>query len=99
MAGTIDEVVESAAEAEGELVMALPPHLPLEIVTPERAHRRTSDVDEVQIPGAEGYFGVLPGHTPLLAALQVGQLWYRQGQEKRLSRRSPSASRRCCRTA
>ena len=38
-------------------------------------------VDEVEIPGAEGYFGVLPGHTPLLAALQVGQLWYRRGQE------------------
>jgi ATP synthase F1 epsilon subunit len=38
-------------------------------------------VDEVEIPGADGYFGVLPGHTPLLAVLQVGQLWYRQGQE------------------
>jgi F-type H+-transporting ATPase subunit epsilon len=39
-------------------------------------------VDEVQIPGAEGYFGVLPGHTPLLASLTVGELWYRKGQEK-----------------
>ena len=29
-----------------------------------------------------GYFGVLPGHTPLLATLQVGELWYRQGQDK-----------------
>ena len=37
-------------------------------------------VDEVGIPGAEGYFGVLPGHTPLLSTLQVGTLWYRQGQ-------------------
>jgi F-type H+-transporting ATPase subunit epsilon len=36
----------------------------------------------VQIPGSEGYLGVLPGHTPLLATLQVGELWYRQGQEK-----------------
>jgi F-type H+-transporting ATPase subunit epsilon len=34
------------------------------------------------IPGFDGYFGVLPGHTPLLAVLQVGELWYRQGQEK-----------------
>jgi F-type H+-transporting ATPase subunit epsilon len=25
---------------------------------------------------------VLPGHTPLLATLQVGELWYRIGQEK-----------------
>jgi F-type H+-transporting ATPase subunit epsilon len=36
----------------------------------------------VQIPGADGYLGILPGHTPLLATLQVGTLWYRQGQEK-----------------
>lgn len=39
-------------------------------------------VDEVEIPGFDGYFGVLPGHTPLLAALHVGELWYRQGSEK-----------------
>jgi len=39
-------------------------------------------VDEVVAPGADGYFGVLPGHTPLLALLQVGMLWYRKGQEK-----------------
>jgi F-type H+-transporting ATPase subunit epsilon len=39
-------------------------------------------VDEVEIPGSGGYFGVLPGHTPLLATLHVGELWYRQGAEK-----------------
>ena len=39
-------------------------------------------VDEVEIPGSDGYFGVLPGHTPLLAVLRVGELWYRQGSEK-----------------
>jgi F-type H+-transporting ATPase subunit epsilon len=39
-------------------------------------------VDEVEIQGSEGYFGVLPGHTPLLASLAVGELWYRKGQEK-----------------
>src|SRR5688500_5895666 len=61
--------------------MALPTKLRLEIVTPDRA-LVTEEVDEVQLPGAEGYFGVLPGHTPLLATLQVGELWYRQGQEK-----------------
>ena len=37
---------------------------------------------EHEIPGSEGYLGVLPGHTPLLALLGVGELWYRQGQEK-----------------
>ena len=56
-------------------------HLTLEIVTPDRSVV-TERVDEVEIPGAEGYFGVLPGHTPLLAMLKVGELWYRQGGEK-----------------
>lgn len=60
--------------------MALPTHLTLEIVTPDRSILR-EQVDEVEIPGAEGYFGVLPGHTPLLAMLQVGEMWYRRGQE------------------
>src|SRR5438270_355655 len=40
-------------------------------------------VDEVEIPGSEGYFGVLPGHTPLLALLGVGELWYRKGTQTR----------------
>jgi F-type H+-transporting ATPase subunit epsilon len=35
-----------------------------------------------EILGFDGYFGVLPGHTPLLAVLHVGELWYRQGSEK-----------------
>jgi F-type H+-transporting ATPase subunit epsilon len=59
----------------------LPTHLTLEVVTPDRSVV-TEQVDEVEIPGAEGYFGVLPGHTPLLATLQVGELWYRKGTEK-----------------
>jgi F-type H+-transporting ATPase subunit epsilon len=61
--------------------MALPAHLALEIVTPDRAVVH-DQVDEVQVPGSEGYLGVLPGHTPLLSMLQVGQLWYRKGAEK-----------------
>ena len=61
--------------------MALPSHLALEIVTPDRAVVLET-VDEAQIPGAEGYLGVLPGHTPLLVTLQVGELWFRQGDEK-----------------
>src|SRR5215204_6801673 len=61
--------------------MDLPNKITLEIVTPDRA-LVTEQVDEVQLPGSEGYFGVLPGHTPLLASLNVGELWYRIGQEK-----------------
>jgi F-type H+-transporting ATPase subunit epsilon len=61
--------------------MATPHHLRLEFVTPERAivHQ---DVDEVQLPGEEGSFGVLPGHAPLLASLKGGQMWYRKGADK-----------------
>ena len=61
--------------------MALPTSITLEIVTPDRA-LVAEQVDEVQVPGSEGYFGVLPGHAPLLSSLQVGELWYRKGQEK-----------------
>ena len=61
--------------------MALPTKLSLEIVTPDRALAR-EEVDEVQLPGSEGYLGVLPGHTPLLTMLKVGELWYRTGQER-----------------
>jgi F-type H+-transporting ATPase subunit epsilon len=61
--------------------MALPSSIELQIVTPDRmiVHEQ---VDEVEIPGSEGYFGVLPGHTPMLASLAVGEMWYRKGQEK-----------------
>ena len=61
--------------------MVIPNSLALEIVTPDRSIV-SQQVDEVELPGAEGYFGVLPGHTPLLASLKVGELWYRIGQEK-----------------
>lgn len=60
--------------------MELPSQLQLHVVSADRALVNAT-VDEVEIPGAEGYFGVLPGHTPMLATLQVGQLSYRQGQE------------------
>lgn len=62
--------------------MPLPTNLQLQIVAAERSLVNET-VDEVEIPGAAGYFGVLPGHTPLLALLGAGELWYRQGQEKR----------------
>ena len=61
--------------------MALPTHIDLQIVTPDRMLVQ-EQVDEVEIPGVDGYFGVLPGHTPLLAALSVGELWYRKGQDR-----------------
>jgi F-type H+-transporting ATPase subunit epsilon len=35
------------------------------------------DVESVQLPGVSGEFGVLPGHTPLLAALKPGVVRYK----------------------
>ena len=61
--------------------MAIPTRMQLQIVSADRSLVNET-VDEVEIPGADGYFGVLPGHTPLLAVLGAGELWYRQGQEK-----------------
>jgi F-type H+-transporting ATPase subunit epsilon len=61
--------------------MAIPQHIRLEFVTPDRVIAR-DDVDEVELPGEDGYFGVLPGHTPLLAALRTGEFWYRVGGER-----------------
>jgi F-type H+-transporting ATPase subunit epsilon len=60
--------------------MPLPTHIQLQVVSADRMLVNET-VDEVEIPGSDGYFGVLPGHTPLLALLHVGQLWYRQGAE------------------
>ena len=59
----------------------IPSHIQLQIVSADRS-LVNEQVDEVEIPGSDGFFGVLPGHTPLLAALGMGELWYRQGQEK-----------------
>ena len=64
--------------------MAIPPipsQLTLEIVTPDHAVAH-AEVDEVEIPGEDGYLGVLPGHTPLLTSLKVGEMWYRKGSER-----------------
>ena len=60
--------------------MSLPTKLTLSIVTPDHAFEQ--EVDEVSLPGAEGYFGVLPGHTPFFTSLRTGEMWYRQGSQK-----------------
>jgi len=57
----------------------------LEIVTPERLVVQEA-VEEIQIPGATGYLGILPGHAPLITELAVGEISYRaDGQTKRLA--------------
>jgi F-type H+-transporting ATPase subunit epsilon len=56
-----------------------------EIVTPEKLVVR--DVaEEMQIPGKNGYLGILPGHAPLITELAVGEISYRnQGYTHRLA--------------
>lgn len=60
--------------------MASSAQFQLQIVSADRSIVNET-VDEVEVPGSEGYFGVLAGHTPLLALLGTGELWYRQGTE------------------
>jgi F-type H+-transporting ATPase subunit epsilon len=48
----------------------------LEIVTPERKILSVP-ASEVEVPGIEGYFGVLPGHAPFLTRLGVGEISYK----------------------
>lgn len=50
----------------------------LEITTPER-RVIAETVDEVILPGTDGYMGVLPGHAPLLTGLDAGTVEYRVG--------------------
>src|ERR1043165_2384706 len=56
--------------------------LDLEIATPERELVR-EQVSEVQVPGKNGYMGILPGHAALVGLLGVGVLSYSVGGEKR----------------
>jgi len=49
----------------------------LEIVTPEKKVVETQ-AEEVQIPGKNGYLGILPGHAPLITELSVGEITYRE---------------------
>ncbi len=52
----------------------------LEILTPERSVYR-GEVLAARLPGAEGYFGVEPGHTLFLAALGIGEIKVQTAEE------------------
>jgi len=49
----------------------------LEIVTPEKKVVETA-AEEVQVPGKNGYLGILPGHAPLITELSVGEITFRE---------------------
>jgi len=55
--------------------------LTVEIATPTR-QVVAETVDEIVIPGSQGYFGVLPGHAPFLTTLGIGELMYRIGRDE-----------------
>jgi F-type H+-transporting ATPase subunit epsilon len=55
--------------------------LVLEIATPTRSVVAET-VDEIVIPGSQGYFGVLPGHAAFLTTLGIGELTYRVGRDE-----------------
>ncbi len=55
--------------------------LTLEIATPVRL-AVSETVDEVVVPGIEGYFGVLPGHAPFLTTLGIGEVMYRVDRDE-----------------
>ena len=54
--------------------------LRLDIVTPDKVVLN-AEVDYVGAEGVDGQFGLLPQHAPMLSALKVGALYYRQGNE------------------
>ena len=54
----------------------------LRIVTPTQQIVR-EETEEMQVPGKEGYLGILAGHAPLLSELKIGEITYRQGRELR----------------
>src|SRR6195256_3767743 len=57
----------------------------IEIVTPEKMVVRDL-AEEMQIPGKNGYLGILPGHAPLITELAVGEITFRAGgEEQRLA--------------
>jgi len=60
-----------------EAVFPMTDTFKLEIVTPEKKVVDTA-AEEIQIPGKNGYLGVLPGHAPLITELAVGEITFRE---------------------
>ena len=53
---------------------------PFELVSPTRLVF-SGEAEQVDVPGAEGNFGVLPGHAPFISALRPGVLTIRNGAD------------------
>jgi F-type H+-transporting ATPase subunit epsilon len=57
----------------------MPERVQFELVTPERL-LLSEMVEMVVVPGTEGNFGVLPGHTPLISSIRPGTIDVYEGQ-------------------
>ena len=60
----------------------LPEKIELQVVTPTK-HIFSEDVQSIELPGKDGYLGILPGHAPLLTELGAGILTFNKGGETR----------------
>ena len=52
------------------------------LVSPER-QLMSAEVDEVDIPGTEGWIGVLPNHAPLMTTLAPGMVRIKTGNDEK----------------
>jgi F-type H+-transporting ATPase subunit epsilon len=60
----------------------MPKSFQLDVVTPQGSVF-TGPVEHLRAPGIKGSFGVLPGHTPFMTALDVGEVDIRQNGKDR----------------
>ncbi|EQA38410.1 ATP synthase F1, epsilon subunit [Leptospira inadai serovar Lyme str. 10] len=60
------------------------PKLTVSVISPEKL-LYTGDADSLIVPGSEGFFGVLPGHTSLVSLLGIGVLEIRQGNKTKIA--------------
>ena len=83
MVGNLDEAKEKGRSDGARGGLAVP--LSVEILTPNRLLLQ-DEVDELNLPGTEGYLGILPGHVAFLTNLGLGELMLRKdGQQRYLT--------------
>eukprot|EP00802_Teleaulax_amphioxeia_P024431 Tamp_25130.p1 GENE.Tamp_25130~~Tamp_25130.p1 ORF type:complete len:174 (+),score=47.31 Tamp_25130:36-524(+) len=64
----------SFADEAPKASQGIPSKLTLNLLAPHQAIFKAQEVDQVIIPGADGMFGVLPGHVPTISELKPGVL-------------------------
>ncbi len=67
---------------EKESVGIMPDKLHFNLVSPER-ELASGDADQIDIPGTEGWIGVLPNHAPMMTTLAPGMIRVKNGAEEK----------------